>query len=626
MQPNAIITASEQPLARAVARAQERAWSAQGADGTWECRGDTGPLITAHVLVILHYIGALEPEMARGVSAHLAAQQLADGSFPIYPGADEGDFGTTGCVWAALSVAGSEREAQERARAHVRAHGGAERLVAGLAEGDLGALFAAMAGLVDPLRLPDWPVAWMAIPRVKRWLERRVNMYFLNLPFEAYLITRDLKRRARGASLALSGRDRRVLAACLETYANFQNPDGSFNEMALQTATMLATLHAAGVPLGDDRMQRALGWLRTQAWPDAHGLNFSTFSSVTWATAYQAHALLASGVPASDARIERALAWLVAAQCREDQAAQLNPEPGALRQGGWAFQRVNVRLPDMDDTAVVLALFGEAKRQRLSAPLAAEVERSHALGIRWLVGMQNPDGGWAAYTRGHASKAPGPGLTEPLRFPPPLSRLRTFARDLPLALGDPSTEGLSGRVVRALGLAGFHAARPEVRRALVFFQHQQCDFGPWWGRWLVNYLPTTAHVLLGLAAVGADLRAPWVTRAIRWVKDKQRRDGGWGEEPESYADPSRAGDARESMPALTGLVVSALSAVGEGSSPETARAVRYLLDMQEADGSWPDHDWLAPSLPPRMFYRYPVTTRFYPLTALGRLLARPRVA
>src|SRR5262249_55217661 len=141
-------------------------------------------------------------------------------------------------------------------------NGGFDALLAATREGDLSALFVAMAGLLDARRLPDWPVAWAARPRVRRFLERYVNMYFLNLPFEAYLITRDLKRRAAGETAPLTAADQRVLASCLETYDNFQNPDGSFNEMALQTATMLAALHAAGTPLTDERMARALVWLR----------------------------------------------------------------------------------------------------------------------------------------------------------------------------------------------------------------------------------------------------------------------------------------------------------------------------------------------------------------------------
>lgn len=622
MQP-AHAQVDDRDLTDAIDRARADVWSAQRADGTWECRGDTGPLITTHVAIILRHIGALDDALARGVARYLAAQQRADGSLSIYPGAPEGHVGTTACAWAALSLAGTESAAERRAHAYVERHGGLDRVVADVAEGDLSALFVAMAGKLDPRRLPRWPVTLAALPPVKRWLERRVNLYFLNLPFEAHLITRDLVLRAEGRREPLSAGARRVLAACLETYDAFQNPDGSVNEMALQTATMLAALHSAGLGPEHDRVKRAVAWLTTQATPDGDGLQFSTFSSVTWATAYLAHALVVSGVPVGDPRIERALAWLVDAQCQVDQVPQLNPANTGPKRGGWAFQRVNVRLPDMDDTAVVLALLGEAARRRdeLSPALCERLVRGHALGVRWLAGMQNPDGGWAAYTRGHRSKRPGPGITRMLRFPPRLGELVDAWRDLPLALGDPSTEGVSGRALRALGLAGYTARTPEVQRAMGFLRGQQCDFGGWWGRWLVNYLPTTAHVLLGLRAVDADLRAPWIRRAVEWTLSKQRADGGWGEEAASYVDPSRAGEASRSMPALTGLVVSGLVAAGEAAHPAVARAARYLVETQRADGTWPDHDWLAPSLPPHMFYRYPITTRFYPLAALARVRA-----
>ena len=77
--------------------------------------------------------------------------------------------------------------------------------------------------------------------------------------------------------------------------------------------------------------------------------------------------------------------------------------PG-LEPGGWFFEYQNALYPDTDDTAMVLmalAKTGQAWEQETPAAgvvrtaLRAPAQR----GLRWLLGMQNRNGGWAAFDR-----------------------------------------------------------------------------------------------------------------------------------------------------------------------------------------------------------------------------------
>ena len=68
--------------------------------------------------------------------------------------------------------------------------------------------------------------------------------------------------------------------------------------------------------------------------------------------------------------------------------------------------------------------------------------------------------------------------------------------------GDPSLEGVTGRVLWGLGRSGVGVSDPAVVRAIAFLRDQQCESGAWWGRWKACYLAETATILLGLAAVG----------------------------------------------------------------------------------------------------------------------------
>ena len=242
------------------------------------------------------------------------------------------------------------------------------------------------------------------------------------------------------------------------------------------------------------------------------------------------------------------------------------------------------------------------------------------LGRDWLLGMQNPDGGWSAFVHGLPAKRPGPLFTGPVEvsLDDPIAAVRTLL-DPPRELGDPSTEDLTGRVLDGLGRVGLTTSAPAVRRAIEFLRAQQFDHGGFWGRWTVNYLASTACVLEGLARVGADMSEPWVRQAVGFVLERQNEDGGWGELPDSYRDPGLAGRG-PSMPPLTGLVLTGLIDAGEGSSDAVARGIAYLLGQQHADGTWPHADWLQAIVPPDTFYILAEAARHYPVEALARYL------
>lgn len=608
--------AFDRAIDRAIDRARERLLAERRADGTWDFPGDVGPVITAQVIVALRFAGALPAEVESEAQAELVASQRPDGGFDAYPGAPEGDLGTTATAFAALrGAAGAAGEAAARARAWLDAQGGDAAIVGAFGEGDVGPLFAAIGGVIDAGRLRRAPALALGSRAFRTWLEGHVSVFFVNLACEARLV---LGRLVDGPCARRGAGDRAAEAYVEAFYADFQNADGSVNELPMQTAMLVATLRALGRPLDDDRVARAVAWLRgSEARTGPGRRSFSRFSSEVWATMHAAHALLRSGLAPSDPRVAPALGWLVDARCSEPQVARLNPGPRRPRSGGWAFQRANVRLPDTDDTAVVLALLGDALTAAGELPEAerARVEAAHAEGLHWLRGMQNPDGGFAAFTRGHPSKPPGHGPTGPARVElGELDHLRRVLR----ALGDPSTEGLTGRVLVALGRAGARVGEPAIDRAVVFLRRQQAANGGYWGRWFVNYLPTTAWVLAGLAAVDAPMDAPWVRRAVDFILRHQRADGGFGEDARSYSDLRAAGAADVSMAGLTAIVVQGLCAAGLRDHPATRGAIRFLVDAQRSDGTWDDGGWLAPFLPPRMFYRYPGATLYAPLDALAR--------
>ena len=345
-----------------------------------------------------------------------------------------------------------------------------------------------------------------------------------------------------------------------------------------------------------------------------------------WTTAIAVRALLQSGVARDDATIAQALDWLVRAQVQVPMPLPSQPRKGAPRTGGWAFEGpANVTMPDCDDTGLALGPMGLA----LSHTGAHGVDHERAERVRlacanardWLFGMQNEDGGWGSYQWGMPGKPKGPLFDKPLTIPmnDPIAMAKLFLHPPP-ALGDPSAEDATARILYGLGQLGLTQSSPAVQAALAFLDTQQLDSGAWWGRWMVNYNAATACVLMAYGAVGVDPQSPSVRRAVAFYEAHQNADGGWGEDIDTYSDPSRAGTG-PSMPPLTGMVVTALVAVGEGASPAVARGVEYLVNAQRSDGTWPNANWLHCYLPPTNFYYLPGETRHYALEALGRYLA-----
>src|SRR5207247_9890081 len=143
------------------------------------------------------------------------------------------------------------------------------------------------------------------------------------------------------------------------------------------------------------------------------------------------------------------------------------------------------------------------------------------------------------------------------------------------ALLDPSTADLTGRELEMLGALGFDMKHPAAVRALRFLRKNQEADGSWYGRWGVNYIYGTWSVLAGLKAIGEDMQAEYVRRAVAWLVSKQNPDGGRGESCLSYAEADAHG-VGESTPAPTARARIAPRCAGEADSITLLRGLSYL--------------------------------------------------
>ena len=257
--------------------------------------------------------------------------------------------------------------------------------------------------------------------------------------------------------------------------------------------------------------------------------------------------------------------------------------------GGWAWTDLPGGVPDADDTAgAVLAL-------RQPAPEDPAAQEAAFAGIKWLLGLQNTDGGIPTFCRGwgalpfdHSS----PDITA--------HALRAWRGELP-------TTALGERVARA------------TRKAWRFLGSVQREDGSWIPLWFGNQFapneenPTygTSRVVLALAEcadrrsaavsaagcggvspparisgetpdkpAGEDACATHLRRGIEWLVKAQARDGSWGGAPGVPSSIEETALALEALGKVKGAGIEA-----PGLESAIVRGSEWLVQKVES-GEW----------------------------------------
>lgn len=311
--------------------------------------------------------------------------------------------------------------------------------------------------------------------------------------------------------------------------------------------------------------------------------------SPIWDTALAITALHESGVPSDDVSIVSGARWLLTKEIAEEGDWKIkNPKLGV---GGWAFEFNNEFYPDVDDTSMVLISLARAR--------VSEKKGAVSRGLKWILGMQGRDGGWAAFDQDNNHQI----LTQV-----------PFADHN--AMLDPSAPDLTGRALEALSAYGYTPVSPCVRRAIQYLKNSQEAEGCWYGRWGVNYIYGTWQVLKGLSCIGEELTAPYVQKAVNWFYSVQNADGGWGESCHSYDEP-QAKAIGESTPSQTAWALMGLMAAGDYGSVSFMRGLRWLLDNQDEEGTWEEEQFTGTGFPKVFYLRYHLYRHYFPLFALG---------
>ncbi len=346
-----------------------------------------------------------------------------------------------------------------------------------------------------------------------------------------------------------------------------------------------------GGPRGASAVPELLPSRRVQSACDNAVTLCQPCTSPVWDTSLSLSALMESGISGDRLSVEKTMKWLFDRQIAVpgDWSQSCPKLPG----GGWAFQYENTLYPDVDDTSkVLMSLFQAGALDR--EEYREKIDRA----VRWVIGMQNSDGGWGAFD---------------------VDNNHVYLNDIPFAdhgaLLDPSTADLTGRCIEMLGMHGHCLDFPPIARGVAFLRGAQEEFGAWFGRWGVNYIYGTWSALSGLRQAGEDMNQPYVRKAVEWIKSRQNADGGWGETCASYDDPFLAGKGYSTASQTSWALLALMAANGAGNTP-VRRGIRYLVERHLPYG-WDERFFTGTGFPRVFYLRYHGYPLFFPVWALG---------
>jgi squalene-hopene/tetraprenyl-beta-curcumene cyclase len=424
----------------------------------------------------------------------------------------------------------------------------------------------ALAGLVKWDEVPSLPFELACFPQ--SWFR------FLRLPVVSYALPALIAigqtvyhhRPPRNPVTRLMRRW--SLAKSLRVLQAIQPSNGGFLEAAPLTSFVALGLASSG-NAQHPVVKKCVEFLVQSVRPDGSWPIDTNLA--TWVTTLAINALAAAGDLDKVERTTQVRDWLLAQQYKER-----HPYTGA-EPGGWAWTDLPGGVPDADDTSgAMLALdhlHSLALPEQLPQPgppvsLTADaasnilaryvrftkqqaIPSALRAGARWLLGLQNRDGGVPTFCRGWGK--------------------------LPF---DRSGNDLTAHALRALTICKPQAPVVQLAmdKGLTFLARNQRPDGSWLPLWFGNqHAPDDENPTYGTARVLAAYRDldrmndEAARRGVAWLLSVQNADGGWG----------GAADTPTSVEE-TALAVEVLLDAGPDAQAAVNKGLARLVELVEA--------------------------------------------
>ena len=372
----------------------------------------------------------------------------------------------------------------------------------------------ALAGMVSWRDVPALPFELACIPQ--KWY-RLVKMPVVSYAIPALVAIGQAKFHfAPPLNPAVRLLRKSCLNKSLELVEKMQPESGGFLEATPLTSFVVMSFASTGMaehPIVRRGVEFLLASLRPDgSWPIDSNL-------AMWNTTLAMNALMPRG---NDGKLQtqsdevseedaNCLNWVL-----DNQHLEKHPFTAA-EPGGWAWTDLSGGVPDIDDTSGALLFLAKWRSNKASHQFH-QIEHAARMAVRWLLDMQNKDGGWPTFCKGWG-KLPfdrsGTDLTAH-------AMRALFAWQKLWDLKETSPD-LDAEIASALG------------KGLAYLHHLQQENGSWLPLWFgnqdspeeLNSVYGTSKVLMMLSELGYT-DSLFARKAATWLTTVQHASGGWG--------------------------------------------------------------------------------------------------
>lgn len=569
----------------------------QLSDGSWNYPFETGIVTDCYFIILLRVLALEDEDLIRSLAERIVKKQESNGSWKLFHDQEDGNLSATVEAYYALLYSGHRSKDDSEIQA-------AKRFIVskgGLAKtGTFTKIMLAVTGQYQWSDLFQLPVEIMLLPT-----SFPVDFFDLSVFTRAnlapILILADAQYHVKTShtpdlSDLYSDRETAVdfldpgqwqpisdlIEQGIQTLADFPEavhsnalkqaeeymlgriePDGTLESYFSATFFMIFALLGRGYSNKHPLIIKAVRGIKSMICSIDGNAHVQYTTANVWNTTLISYTLQEAGVPHSVEMVRKASQYLLSRQ--HVNYGDWSIHNTRAQPGGWGFSNINTINPDVDDTTAALRAIGSAAKEDKTFRHAWD------RGIKWVLSMQNSDGGWPAFER-DADKA--------------------FLTWLPIEeaadiLIDPSSPDLTGRTLNFFGECTYlNTHYSMIQRGIDWLsKHQKMD-GSWFGRWGICYIYGTWAAVTGMIAVGISLEQPAVRKAVKWLLGIQNTDGGWGESCKSDSE-KRYVPLKASSRTHTAWALDALISASDRVTPEIEKGVQFLINVKQQP------DWVA---------------------------------
>ncbi|WP_417376654.1 prenyltransferase/squalene oxidase repeat-containing protein [Gimesia maris] len=552
-------TISCQRIQAAYQRSRAELLSLRNSTGHWTGELSTSALSTATAIMALEMIRRKRPPADLSLNTYidngirwLAEHQNSDGGW----GDTVKSFSNISTTMLCHAVFHATKSTEQyvshvvNARQYIDRVGGVEAVVARYGKDKTFSVpiltHCALAGLVKWKTIPALPFELACLPAR---FYKTVRLPVVSYALPALIAIGQVRHHFCKPRNPITRLIRKLaVKRSLKKLISIQPSNGGFLEAA--PLTSFVTMSLAGMGLTDHPVvQKGLQFLLDSVRPDGSWPIDTNLA--TWTTTLSVNALEGTLAEFEKTPIRE---WLLQQQYKE-----LHPYTSA-EPGGWAWTDLPGGVPDADDTPGAILALLNLQPEEPDTQQTADLQVALRNGVKWLLDLQNSNGGWPTFCRGWGA--------------------------LPF---DQSAADISAHVIRAL--QAWLQTEPEsaeaelrlraeraVRNSFKYLAKVQRPDGSWLPLWFGNqHVENDENPVYGTARVlaayahGEQCGSIQAEQGILFLKSVQNLDGGWGG---ATSAPSSVEE--------TALAVDTLLALGlEPADPVVAQGLNWLSGRVE---------------------------------------------